>query len=231
MNESFVFYKSFFDAIKEFDNDTIAEFFKLVCQYALEGDVLDTENKVAKALFQMTMPQIDANKKRRENGRKGGAPAGNNNAQKTTKKQPKNNLKQPNVNLENNLKQPNVNVNVNDIGYISNENNLLKKEEKINFSSKKRDLEFDDKFNSLRDEIEMHSSWREVMSKKHNVHNFDIAFAGFKDWIVAKGIESQIQSVSDFKNKFNTYATYHLTAEAKRKPKEEALIINGIVYT
>ncbi len=60
------------------------------------------------SIWKLIVPQLDANIKRRLNGKLGGAPKGNRNAQKNNQKQPKNNQKQPNVNV-------NDNDNVNDI--------------------------------------------------------------------------------------------------------------------
>ena len=61
---------------------------------------------IEKVLWTLIRPQLEANNKRFENGCKGGAPIGNQNA----RKQPKNNQKQPNVN-----ENVNENENVNDI--------------------------------------------------------------------------------------------------------------------
>ncbi len=58
-------------------------------------------------------PQITANKKRRENGKKGGAPKNNKNAQKQPKVENEKTQKQPKVENEKTQKQPNVNENVN----------------------------------------------------------------------------------------------------------------------
>lgn len=108
--ESFVFYESFFEAITALPDDEQLEMFKAVCSYGLTG-VSQPIKGYGKAAFLLIKPQIDANIKRRENGKKGGAPKGNTNAKKqpeTTEKQPSDNQKQPNVNV-------NVNDNVNNI--------------------------------------------------------------------------------------------------------------------
>lgn len=114
MKDSFIFYRSFYDSLKEIPDDEQIKVYKAISEYALNNNELELTG-VAKAIFLLIKPQIDANNRKYENGKKGGAPKGNKNAQKnnqeTTKKQPKNNLKtteqQPNVN-------DNVNVNVND---------------------------------------------------------------------------------------------------------------------
>lgn len=234
MNESFVFYKSFYDAIKEFDNDTVAEFFKLVCQYALEGEITETDNKVARALFQMTIPQIEANRKRRENGKKGGAPTGNNNAKKLIEKQPKNNQKQPKVNLKNNQKQPNVNVNDNVYGYNTPTNvvvyNQEEKKNNINIIPKKEEKisDFDKHFERLAEPIGVgieFQNFREVASKRFGIVNWELALKCFQEHIKYNGKESQVLGMDD-STKLRDYLSkalpyIKLSDEVKVKPKQE----------
>ena len=121
--ESFVFYRSFRDAFRALDKDVRLRMYEAIIDYGL--DLIEPHFEgIEKVLWTLIRPQLEANNKRFENGCKGGAPMGNQNArkqpknnQKITKKQPKNNQKQP----KNNQKQPNVNenenvnVNVNDI--------------------------------------------------------------------------------------------------------------------
>lgn len=232
MVDSFVFYKSFYVAIKEFDNDTIAEFFKLVCQYALDGEIIETNNKVAKALFQMTIPQIEANRKRRENGKKGGAPTGNNNAKKTTEKQPKNNQKQPKVDFKNNQKQPNVNVNVNDNGYNTPTNvvvyNQEEKKNNINIIPKK-EKSFSDVFEAFKSELlgEDNEIWRETVTRKFGIVNHALALDEFKAHVIAQGNDVNVaeHKLNEFKAYFANLARMGIFSEAtkselKSKPKE-----------
>ena len=105
--ESFVFYKSFYESIKELDPLDQVQIYNAIFNYQFEGEESELKG-ICKSIFTLIIPQLEANNKRYLNGLKGGAPKGNRNA---TKKQPKNNLdltkKQPNVN---------DNVNVNDNG-------------------------------------------------------------------------------------------------------------------
>lgn len=116
--ESFIFYKSFYDSIKELDPKDQVQIYNAIFNYEFEGKEIKL-NGVAKSIFTLIIPQLEANNKRYINGCKGGAPKGNQNA---TKKQPKNNLdlikKQPNEN-------DNVNVNENDNVFISNTTNNI----------------------------------------------------------------------------------------------------------
>jgi hypothetical protein len=117
MRDSFVFYRSFYEAIRELPRDVQGEVYAAIMEYALNGECRTEHLKpIARSIFTLIKPQLNANIARFEAGRKGGAPVGNKNAckvdtqkQPTTKKQPRNNQKQPNENV-------NVNVNVNENG-------------------------------------------------------------------------------------------------------------------
>ena len=91
--DSFVFYKSFYEAIKKLKQKEQLTVYSQICEYVFEqkNSVLDG---VPGAIFDLIKPQIDANLRRFENGKKGGRP----------KTKPK-----PNVNVN-----VNVNDNVND---------------------------------------------------------------------------------------------------------------------
>lgn len=71
--DSFVFYRSFYEAIKEIDEEaTRLAILEALCDYAIFGEEPELSG-TASALFKLMRPQIDANRKRRENGKKGGA--------------------------------------------------------------------------------------------------------------------------------------------------------------
>lgn len=108
--ETFIFYRSFRDAFNALDKDVRLRMYEAVINYGL--DLVEPHFEgIEKVLWTLIRPQLEANNKRFENGCKGGAPMGNQNA----RKQPRNNQKQP----RNNQKQPNNNNNnnnnVNDI--------------------------------------------------------------------------------------------------------------------
>ena len=112
MRESFVFYRSFYEAIKELETpEERIELYEALCEYNFENKKIQFKFKNTKAMFKIMQPLIDNATARYiasvENGKKGGAPLGNQNA----RKYPKNNLKQPKNNLNVN---DNVNVNDND---------------------------------------------------------------------------------------------------------------------
>lgn len=105
MRESIVFYRSFYEAIKELPAEEFRNAVMAIMEYGLNDSEIDTSG-VAKAILIMAKPQIDKNNKRYENGLRGGTKPKQN--QNGTKAEPKRTNPEPNDN-------DNVNDNVNDI--------------------------------------------------------------------------------------------------------------------
>ncbi len=88
--DGFVFYRSFYNAISDLDSDDKLLVYDAIAQYALDKVELPLSGFV-KTIFKLIKPQLDANWKKYDNGCKGakfgkdgGAPKGNQNANKTT---------------------------------------------------------------------------------------------------------------------------------------------------
>lgn len=108
--ETFIFYRSFRDAFNALDKDVRLRMYEAIIDYGL--DLIEPHFEgIEKVLWTLIRPQLEANNKRFENGCKGGAPIGNQNARKqpkdnreTTKKQPNNNNNNNNNNNENDIR-------------------------------------------------------------------------------------------------------------------------------
>ena len=70
---SFVFYDSFYRAMKNLNNDERIEYIDAICNYSLYDIRIDMSPKIA-SLFELVKAQIDANIKKRKDGKKGGRP-------------------------------------------------------------------------------------------------------------------------------------------------------------
>lgn len=137
MRDSFVFYSSFAKAIKALDAENAKDLMTAIFDYALEDKKPEFNNPIIEAMFELIKPQLEANKKRYENAKKGGRPKKTNeNQNDENKNQTKTKLK-PNKNqnetktkpnLENPKPNVNVNVNVNDNDNV-NENVNVNEEE------------------------------------------------------------------------------------------------------
>lgn len=96
MADGFIFYASFFEALSDLDDSTQLQAYQAICKYALTGEVMELTG-AASAVFKLVKPQIDANARRRANGKRGGRPKQEeskeeaNDNQKETKKKPNRN--------------------------------------------------------------------------------------------------------------------------------------------
>lgn len=101
MRDSFIFYRSFYEAFKELPIDVQGEVFTAICEYSLNGITTENLNPIARGMFTLIKPQLDANIQRYKNGAKGGRPKSEKN-QTVTKTEPNEN-KNVNVNLNENI--------------------------------------------------------------------------------------------------------------------------------
>lgn len=135
MRESIVFYRSFYEAIKELPAEEFRNAVMAIMEYGLNNSEIDTSG-VAKAILIMAKPQIDKNNKRYENGLRGGAKP----KQNQTEAKPESNSSQTRTKLEPNSNQsrtkpepkqtnPKPNDNVNDNDNV-NVNDIKESEEK-----------------------------------------------------------------------------------------------------
>lgn len=110
-NEGFVFYKSFADAVDALPAEQYKTIVQALCHYAIYGEIPEDLDPFCLAMFTLMKPQVDANNKRREAGRKGGeakesTAEANIKQTEATPKQNKANTKQ----TEANTKQTEANV-------------------------------------------------------------------------------------------------------------------------
>ena len=87
MRDGFVFYRSFFESFEDLSKRDKLVLFEALCNYALndiEPELVGTPS----AIFKLLKPQVDANNRRYENGKKGGRPKHN---QDETKPKPNDN--------------------------------------------------------------------------------------------------------------------------------------------
>lgn len=148
--DSFIFYRSFWEALKQCPNDVRLRLYDAIADYALNFNKPEGLEGVAAIVFPLIEPQITANNKRYINGcrggeygKLGGAPKGNQNAAKTTPNKPQNNPKEQPKQPQNNPKTtPNVNVNVNVNENVNdNENNTLTSVEATTLPTRTRTTE------------------------------------------------------------------------------------------
>lgn len=107
--DSFIFYRSFYESIKELPEENQLKVYKAISNYALNQEEIELDG-ISKAIFSLIKPQLDANYKKYENGK-----------QKKSKTEAKDKQEKSktgtnvndNVNVNVNVNE-NVNANVND---------------------------------------------------------------------------------------------------------------------
>lgn len=117
-----VFYRSFYEALRDLDNDTKAKVYDAIFDYGLNFEVPELTG-ISKTVFTLIKPQLDANIRKFENGKQGGRPLNEepNDNLNETKEEPNQNQKQTkpkaNVNVNANVnanEKENANVNENE---------------------------------------------------------------------------------------------------------------------
>lgn len=108
--DSFVFYKSFYEAMQNIPEEDKLKLYEAICKYCFYDEIVELDG-ISKAMFILMKPNIDKANNRWlasvENGKKGGRPPKNNN-----QKKPNQNLEKPNHNLNKTKNKPNQNLNV-----------------------------------------------------------------------------------------------------------------------
>lgn len=112
--DSFVFYRSFSDAMAELTESDQLELYRAIVGYGLDADMPEFGSPYLRMAWMLIKPQLDANWRKYKNGCKGGAPKGsrnNPNGRKGNKPRTNQELTKNKPNVNDN---DNVNDNVND---------------------------------------------------------------------------------------------------------------------
>ena len=72
MRDSVVFYRSFYEAVKDLPPEEFKESVQAILDYGLDDKPPDKQGTIAHTVFSLVRPQIDANNRRFKNGCKGG---------------------------------------------------------------------------------------------------------------------------------------------------------------
>ncbi len=74
MKDSFIFYRSFYEAIKILPDKKKLEIYEMIIELGLNFNKVESKDNLIKSLFTLIEPQIASNNKRYEDGKKGGRP-------------------------------------------------------------------------------------------------------------------------------------------------------------
>lgn len=112
MRSGFVFYRSWFEAVKNLPREMQGEVLTAIIEYGLNGETTGSLKPITSAMLAMVKPQIDANNKRMENGSKGGRPCKATSAEEqscnqvVTEQEPNNNQTKTKPKPNNNQTEP-----------------------------------------------------------------------------------------------------------------------------
>jgi len=195
MRDSFIFYRSFYEAIESLDDNSQLQIYKAIANYSLNF----TEPKldgICKTIFTLVKPQLDANNKRFINGSKPKT--------KQTKSKTEARSKQDQSKTEANNNN-NVNVNV---------NNNIKKNTKKKFSftlSQEKSLEFASQ--EYKDKLKSYIQTQNKMTyedfyntcinkKKYKYKNYKVAYDNWmkKDFNSTIAKNAQVYKTTSEKN-------------------------------
>lgn len=120
MRDSFIFYRSFYEALKDLSIKDRAILFEAICEFSLNGKEI-TLQKTSKTVFKLIQPILNANNKKYESGVKGaefGKLGGRPRKTETPSKPQENPMLTPNKDED---KDKDVNVDVQTYGVDSSE--------------------------------------------------------------------------------------------------------------
>lgn len=162
MRDSSIFYRSFYEAIKDLPAENQAELYTAIFEYSLNFNEVELKG-ISSTIFKLIKPQLEANNKKYENGKKGGKPPKENQDQTKTK---------PKKNQNETKEEANVNDNVNE-----NENNNVN--EKVNENNlKSTTFSFFKSLISLGADKDIANDWLKVRKTK-KATNTETALDGF----------------------------------------------------
>lgn len=137
--DSFVFYRSFADAMLELPEVEQLDMFIAITYYGLDQERPKFQTSTSRMMWALIRPQLDANWRRYENGCKGGAPIGsrnNPNGRRGNKE-----LTITNQELTKNKPNDNVNDNDNVNEDIKKSTNVPKEKHSLSFEERKAEFQ------------------------------------------------------------------------------------------
>lgn len=168
MRNSFVFYGSWWEAIKNLPRDVQGDVLTAIIEYGLTGVTTGQLKPIAKAMLAMAKTQIDINNQRFENGKKGGRKKTGSNQTETKPK--------PSSNQTETKPKPNVNDNDNDIKEIS-----LSRDKEIPRLEKDIKMPLDECHAYI---LKNYSQWTETVTMNIRSSGFpDFTMDSFKDYL------------------------------------------------
>lgn len=224
MRNSFIFYESWWEAIKDLPKDVRGDVLTAIVEYGLTGDTNVQLKPITNALLTMAKAQIDVNNKRYENGKRGGRPKAKQN-QRQTKPEPNNNQNEtkekpnqnqnitktePKANQTGTKEKPNKHDNDND-NDNDNENVIITPCSRDNSMGTTNTTTGNDGglqvYSSYIEESKCDGYWMEVMCMNFHltIHQVTSYMDEFRQDCLCRGVDDRYKTLQDFKQHFNNW--------------------------
>ena len=224
MRDSFVFYRSFFEALQDVPIEERACIYDAICDYSL-NDIEPKLTGMQLAIFKLIRPNIDSNKRKYENGKKGavfgkkgGRPKKDNPNQTPTKPQDNPNQTR-NVDVDDD-----VDVNVNDTlsHLVESASESVSEREGANKVFNPQ---------SIKEQLLSDETWKESACMQSTLGISFMAMLPaqldkFIAYIVSIGEERSISNISDAKRRFTYWWQNHGRKEVQDENKQVYTVPN-----
>ena len=190
--ESFIFYKSFYDSIKELDPQDQVQIYDAIFQYEFNGTISELTG-VCKSIFTLIIPQLEANDKKYINGCKGGRPKNNLNETKT---------------------KANDNENVND-----NDNDIIKEINKEKYFQNDLVNNLFVEFLQVRKKLKAVNSERAIKTLINKLNNYD---DDTKCKMIEQSIVSSWKDIYEIKGNKKVPEWYNQDIKEQADPRKQA---------
>lgn len=208
MRDSFVFYRSFFEALQDVPIEERACIYDAICAYSL-NDIEPKLTGMQLAIFKLIRPNIDSNKRKYENGKKGASFG-----KKGGRPKKDNPSQTRNVDVDDNVDD--------DV----DANNTLSKEESVREEANKS-------FNSqsIKEQLLSDETWKESVCMQSTLGVSFISMLPdqldkFIAYIVSIGEERSISNISDAKRRFTYWWQNHGRKEVQDENKQVYIVPN-----
>ena len=228
MRDSFVFYRSFFEALQDVPIEERACIYDAICDYSL-NDIEPKLTGMQLAIFKLIRPNIDSNKRKYENGKKGavlgkkgGRPKKDNPNQTPTKPQDNPNQTR-NVDVDVDV-DDDVDVNVNDTlsHLVESKRESVSEREGANKVFNPQ---------SIKEQLLSDETWKESACMQSTLGISFMAILPdqldkFIAYIVSIGEERSISNISDAKRRFTYWWQNHGRKEVQDENKQVYTVPN-----
>lgn len=180
--DGFIFYKSFYDSIKELSPEDQVQIYNAIFTYQFEGEKIELKG-ICKSIFTLIIPQLEANNNRYKNGCKGGRPKNQN----ITKLKP--------------MVIENENQNITKPKPKEKDKEKEKEKEKDIYYSDKKLNDLFEEFLQVRKKLKAINSERAIQMLMKKLNNYD---DDTKYKIIEQSIVHSWKDVYELKNKINS---------------------------